>query len=513
MPDGAANMTRIAAEKSLLTAALFALLLLTVYYETAWSMVAIWSRSDTFAHGFLIIPISAWLVWIHRARLRSVEPDPSFAPIALMLPAAGAWLLAAMVGVAVVQQLAMVALLVLGVWAVLGHRLAIVVAFPLMFLFFAVPMGEGLIPPMMEFTADSTVWLIQKTGIPVYREGLHFTLPTGAWSVVEACSGVRYIIASVTVGVLYAYLTYVSWLRRILFVVISFIVPVFANTMRAYLIVMLGHMSDMKVATGADHLVYGWAFFGVVIFLLFWLGAFFREDDQMITEDEALRLPVATRAASTVKLAATLALAMAVALLPPVLVATSLAPPPAQPLVVVAPEPADGWRRLRSAYWGWRPVAGVGGYQSAFYTREGEPVGLFVQYADGTLPDSDVIGTARHMVKHNGGTAVTGTRRRTLQWPGGSADVDEVHLAGVDGKLLAWSWYDVGGLATANDYRAKVQEVVARVTGGDSPGFRLVLATTMDDGEAAARERLDLFMADHGAALDAGLRGATGAGQ
>ncbi len=47
-----------------------------------------------------------------------------------------------------------------------------------------------------------------------------------------------------------------------------------ANTLRAYIIVMLGHFSDMKVATGADHLIYGWVFFGLVMFLLFWIGGF-----------------------------------------------------------------------------------------------------------------------------------------------------------------------------------------------------------------------------------------------
>jgi exosortase len=48
------------------------------------------------------------------------------------------------------------------------------------------------------------------SGIPVHAEGLRFVIPTGSWSVVEACSGVRYLIASVTVGTLFAYLTYRS---------------------------------------------------------------------------------------------------------------------------------------------------------------------------------------------------------------------------------------------------------------------------------------------------------------
>ncbi|MGB0987070.1 MAG: exosortase-associated EpsI family protein, partial [Pseudoalteromonas spongiae] len=36
---------------------------------------------------------------------------------------------------------------------------------------------------------------------------------------------------------------------------------------------------DMKYATGADHLVYGWLFFGVVIMLMFWIGGKFADPE------------------------------------------------------------------------------------------------------------------------------------------------------------------------------------------------------------------------------------------
>ena len=114
-------------------------------------------------------------------------------------------------------------------------------AFPLLFLLFAVPFGEVFIAPLIEFTADFTVAAVQLTGIPVLRNGTRFDLPTGSWSVVEACSGVRYLISSVTLGCLYAYLTYRSTTRRALFVALSIVVPIIANGLRAYMIVMIGH--------------------------------------------------------------------------------------------------------------------------------------------------------------------------------------------------------------------------------------------------------------------------------
>ena len=39
---------------------------LFLYLDTAVAMVTIWSRSETFTHGFLVPPIVLWLVWRKR---------------------------------------------------------------------------------------------------------------------------------------------------------------------------------------------------------------------------------------------------------------------------------------------------------------------------------------------------------------------------------------------------------------------------------------------------------------
>ena len=250
---------------------------LLAYRDTFVAMVSIWSRSDTFAHAFLVPPIALWLVWRQREALAREQPRPA---AWVLLPMAGAallWLLGDLASVNAVTQLASVALLVLAVPAVLGARVARVILFPLGFLFFAVPIGEFLMPRLMAWTADFTVLALRASGIPVFREGMQFVIPSGNWSVVEACSGVRYLIASFMVGTLFAYLNYRSMARRWVFVGIAIAVPIVANWVRAYLIVLLGHASNNTVAVGADHLVYGWLFFGLVIGVMFAIGAIWSE--------------------------------------------------------------------------------------------------------------------------------------------------------------------------------------------------------------------------------------------
>ena len=461
-------------------------------------MVYIWSRSDTFAHGFLILPISLWLIWTRRDLLLPINPRPAWWVGLLLLPLGFGWLLAWLVDVAVIQQFALVAMMIVGVWAILGHKLGAVVAFPLFFLFFAVPIGEGLVAPMMEFTATSTVWMIEMTGIPVYREGLFFTLPTGSWSVVEACSGVRYIIASITVGVLYAYLTYRSLTRRLLFILVSAIMPVFANTVRAYMIVMLGHMSDMTIATGADHLVYGWVFFGLVIFLLFWVGSFFREDHLDEAPVQGTAVDRESNAGGTNQLLlATFISTLLLAGVAPLLAHEVFGPASASRSSVRLPAADGEFRRSGFTGWGWSAPSRVSG-QSAAYFEAGEDVfGVIVQYPDGTLVGADPIGSSALFTRDDSGWRVTAKDKIEVEGPDGAVVVDVAQIKGRSGKLLAWSWYVVGGISTSNDYHAKLQQTLARLGFGDAATYRIIVVTPLQSQLGNAPARLQEFVAEY----------------
>lgn len=246
--------------------------ILWLYRDTGLAMFDVWMRSDTFAHGVLVAPITLWLIWRQRDRLAALTPR---AQPWVLLPMAGAallWLAADLVVVNAPAQFALVGLLILAVPAVLGWQVTHAILFPLLFLLFAVPFGEFMVPPMMEWTADFVVYALQLTGVPVLREGLQFVIPTGRWSVIDECSGVRYLMASFMVGSLFAYLNYSSYKRRAAFMAVALVAPIIANWVRAYIIVMLGHLSGNKIAAGVDHILYGWVFFGFVIFVMFMIG-------------------------------------------------------------------------------------------------------------------------------------------------------------------------------------------------------------------------------------------------
>ncbi len=90
---------------------------------------------------------------------------------------------------------------------------------------------------------------------------------------IDECSGVRYVMASFMVGSLFAYLNYSSYKRRAVFMAVALVLPVVANWFRAYMIVMMAHLSGNKLAVGVDHILYGWVFFGIIIFAMFLVGS------------------------------------------------------------------------------------------------------------------------------------------------------------------------------------------------------------------------------------------------
>lgn len=269
-----------------------------VYWDTYASMVTIWWRSGTFTHGFLIFPVVAYLVWLRRAALQRITPRPAAWGLSALLTLSLLWFVAHLADVVVIEQFAVIAMIGGFVWTLMGEEVVRAIAFPLAYMIFAVPFGEALVPLLQDYTAVFTVKALQLTNISVYKEGRFIYVPGGSFEVASACSGIRYLIASAAIGCLYAYISYRSLSRRLIFVCVALMVPLIANGLRAYGIILIAYFSDMRLATGVDHFIYGWLFFGAVMLLLFWLGSLMREnapaggigptDDARRTQKQAL---------------------------------------------------------------------------------------------------------------------------------------------------------------------------------------------------------------------------------
>jgi EpsI family protein len=374
-----------------------------------------------------------------------------------------------------------VALAISAVIAVFGLQWARVLAFPLAVLLFAVPVGDAFVPALMDWTADFTVAALKASSVPVLREGNHITIPSGRWSVVEACSGARYLLASFMVGTLYAWFMYRSPVRRAAFMVASLIVPIVANWFRAYAIVMLGHLSSNKLATGVDHFIYGWVFFGLFVFAMFAVGLRWRQDQSL-----DLELPVAAarfNGGSPPALATAGAAAFVLAAAWPALAALLLSFVDARPLSPVLIEAQSGWMPADEADDGWRPqLAAPRAERWQAFQRNGQRVNVHIGYFRGQSQLSELVNSEHRLVLAEGddwrvvaggiSTALLAAREVTVR---------SALLQNARGRYIRiWQWYWLGERNTSSDVLAKVDLALDRLLLRSDASAWIAVATTHD---------------------------------
>ena len=95
-----------------------------LFHDAIASMIHIWLRSDTFAHGIVVAPISLWLAWRTGFWRQFARPEPSALPAPLVLAFGLLWLAGTMVSVSAAVHVATVGVLVTALWCALGHRVA-----------------------------------------------------------------------------------------------------------------------------------------------------------------------------------------------------------------------------------------------------------------------------------------------------------------------------------------------------------------------------------------------------
>lgn len=249
-----------------------------LFHAEIAAAVRVWLESTAYNHGFFILPLAAWLAWDRRREATGLLPVPTPWPALAVVPLGLAWFAADQLGIMEGRQLAALGMLEALLVAWLGWRLARVFAAPLAYLVFLVPFGAFVTPALQVFTARFVDVGLEVLDIPHVVTDFLIEIPEGRFIVAEACAGLRFLIASLAFGALYALLLYRSPWRRLLFLAASLVVPIIANGLRALGTVVLGHILGSAEAAAADHVVYGWGFFSVVILLLTLAGLPFRED-------------------------------------------------------------------------------------------------------------------------------------------------------------------------------------------------------------------------------------------
>jgi exosortase A len=472
--------------------------LVALFWSTVEAAFQTWGSSATFSHCYLILPVSAYLIWRRSGVLANLSPKPSPWAFPFLAVAALFWLLGHVAGVLLVQELAFVAMIQALCLTVLGWRVVRAMAFPLFYLYFLVPFGDVLVPYLQDFTAAVLTWLLRFFGIPVFTDGTLISIPTGNFEVAEVCAGLRFLIASVAFGFLFANLVYRSWPRRVLFIAMSVTVPVLANGLRAFGIVMIAYWTDNRLAAGIDHIVYGWLFFSAVTLVLVLVGMTFREkelDADLPTAAPAPAPSAGEAASAPAIIVATSVCALLVAGSAPAYSAyiEARAPDAAQ-VSLLAPEVRPPWRPIATGDDRWRPrFPGHDGEILQSYAAGGRTVRLYVAYYGHQRQGAEVVNYANRFADGERWVRAGGGRAEAIIEGKPMTLLRTRMLSRGTGRVL-WHWYWVGGEFTASPYVAKLLEIKAKLLRGTEAAAVIAVAADYDIAPAQAVATLHRFL-------------------
>jgi exosortase A len=257
---------------------LSAVVLQLLFHTEIAAAVHVWNSSTAYGHCWLVLPIAFFLLYDRRDQAAAVvmAPRPMFACLAM--PLVLIWLMADLLGIMEGRQLALIGFVEVLLLAALGVRLWTTLSGAFLYLVFLVPFGAFITPALQGFTAAFIVHGLDLLGIANHASGNVIEIHEGTFYVAEACAGLRFLVASIAFGVLYALIMFTAPWRRAAFIAMACIVPVIANGLRALGIVILGHVLGSAQAAATDHILYGWLFFALVIAAMAALGMPFRQD-------------------------------------------------------------------------------------------------------------------------------------------------------------------------------------------------------------------------------------------
>ena len=243
--------------------------LATGFWWTARWMMVRWDQPNSYySHGWLILPISAVLVYLNRDRLKSCRISPSAWGLALLLPGVLLQVVATAWQVGFLSGFALLAVLAGLVISLFGTQVFRQVWFPLAFLAFMVPVPVVLVDTvsfkLKLAAAKIAADFVGAFGLAAVRDGSYIRIPTGTIIVDDVCSGLKYLIALTAFGALYAYISPLTRGKKAVLFTAAIPVSFVANVTRVILMVLVA----FAWGVGATEEWYFHDFFGFFLFVV-----------------------------------------------------------------------------------------------------------------------------------------------------------------------------------------------------------------------------------------------------
>lgn len=253
--------------------AIYGILLSMIYYSSHSALVSIdWARRD-YDYCYLVPFVILYLVWEKRKRWMNESSIPSWGGLFLLLPGILLFWFGELAGE--YYSIYISSWLVVGglLWTHVGWNKLKIMAFPLFVSLFLFPppqfINTKLTFGLKLISTGIAIKMIHLLGMSAYQEGNIIDLGFTQLQVVDACSGLRYLVPLFIMSVLMAYFYRAAFWKRIIIVLTSIPLSIVTNSLRIALTAVLYQSFGPAAAEGFFHDFEGWVIFIVSFAILF----------------------------------------------------------------------------------------------------------------------------------------------------------------------------------------------------------------------------------------------------
>lgn len=238
-----------------------------VYAPVLLGLVKDWATDPNYSHGFVIPFAVAFLLWRQRARLRALPLRPSAWGWVLAIGSQAVYLVGYLGAEFFLQRTSLLILIAGAIVILFGWRHLRTQLFSLALFFLAIPLPvlifNAVALPLQLLASSWAAWLLNLTGIPVFRSGNILILPQRALDVAEACSGIRSLFSLIALAMLVAYFVPARFWVRLGLVLSAVPIALATNAFRIAATGVLGQWFGAAASEGFFHEFAGWLIFVV----------------------------------------------------------------------------------------------------------------------------------------------------------------------------------------------------------------------------------------------------------
>jgi len=243
---------------------IIALLMCGAFFHVALDFKAKWSLKDGYySHGYLIPPISIYLLYRMREELSKLSPRPWNGGLAILIFGCLMRIVGAFSRINVLSGVSLIVVLLGLVLYLWGRKVTWKVLFPLLFLVAMVPAPTQFVNKvsfrMKMLAGSNSKRILNWFNYGIVQEGSKMMFERSDGEVDElvvgsVCSGLRSLIALIAFGALFAYVTEVTLWKRLALFAVSIPAAFIANLARILLITLIALHWNSAVAVRINYL-------------------------------------------------------------------------------------------------------------------------------------------------------------------------------------------------------------------------------------------------------------------